>query len=175
MVMLDLLHKFELGVWKAVFTHLMCILHAVGGGALSTLNQQCVLFFSDISHNPDGKIDITKCLPLDETQFGNSATMLWRWKNLLPVTLKICFRYVAQYHEVRYSPSCSLYLVCPCCFWRPTMWTRWQDCVRPLIWACDMAWHCQAATSHRVNTSWAGHINDKAGACSSPLQINHMP
>ena len=40
----------------------------------------CIIFLGDISCNPDGKIDITKCLPLDETQFGNSATMLWRWK-----------------------------------------------------------------------------------------------
>lgn len=26
----DLLHEFELGVWKAIFTHLMRILHAIG-------------------------------------------------------------------------------------------------------------------------------------------------
>jgi hypothetical protein len=78
MVMPDLLHEFELGVWKVVFTHLMCILHPVGRGALSTLNQWCVLLFWDISRNPDGKMDITKCLPLDETQFGNLVTMLLR-------------------------------------------------------------------------------------------------
>ncbi|KAF9219981.1 hypothetical protein BS17DRAFT_853961 [Gyrodon lividus] len=34
----DLLHEFELGVWKAVFIHLMCILHAVGGTAVQQLN-----------------------------------------------------------------------------------------------------------------------------------------
>ena len=27
----NLLHKFELGVWKAIFTHLLHILYAVGG------------------------------------------------------------------------------------------------------------------------------------------------
>jgi hypothetical protein len=36
----DLLHEFELGVWKAIFTHLMRILHAIGGNAVQDLNQR---------------------------------------------------------------------------------------------------------------------------------------
>jgi hypothetical protein len=35
----DLLHKFELGVWKAVFTHLIWILYAAGGDGIQTLNE----------------------------------------------------------------------------------------------------------------------------------------
>ncbi|KIM60200.1 hypothetical protein SCLCIDRAFT_26719 [Scleroderma citrinum Foug A] len=35
---LDLLHEFELGVWKAVFTHLLQILYAHGEDAIATLN-----------------------------------------------------------------------------------------------------------------------------------------
>ena len=34
----DLLHEFELGVWKAVFTHLLRILHAYGNDTIQTLN-----------------------------------------------------------------------------------------------------------------------------------------
>jgi hypothetical protein len=34
----DLLHEFELGVWKAVFTHLLRILYALGGDKIQTLN-----------------------------------------------------------------------------------------------------------------------------------------
>jgi len=34
----DLLHEFELGVWKAVFTHLMRILYAAGDNCIQTLN-----------------------------------------------------------------------------------------------------------------------------------------
>ncbi|KAJ2921071.1 hypothetical protein H1R20_g16022, partial [Candolleomyces eurysporus] len=34
----DLLHEFELGVWKAVFIHLVHILHAEGGGKIQELN-----------------------------------------------------------------------------------------------------------------------------------------
>jgi hypothetical protein len=36
----DLLHEFELGVWKAIFTHLMRILQAIGGNAVQDLNKR---------------------------------------------------------------------------------------------------------------------------------------
>lgn len=32
MLVVDLLHEFELGVWKAIFTHLIRILYAAGPG-----------------------------------------------------------------------------------------------------------------------------------------------
>ncbi|KAG1811133.1 uncharacterized protein BJ212DRAFT_1579186 [Suillus subaureus] len=37
---LDLLHEFELGVWKAVFTHLLHILYAYGEESIQRLNQR---------------------------------------------------------------------------------------------------------------------------------------
>ncbi|KAG2042377.1 hypothetical protein BDR03DRAFT_979010 [Suillus americanus] len=40
MFVVDKLHKFELGVWKATFTHLMRILHAAGGHAIQKLNER---------------------------------------------------------------------------------------------------------------------------------------
>ncbi len=43
----DLLHEFELGVWKAVFIHLMWILYTAGGDAIQTLNEQYV----NLRHN----------------------------------------------------------------------------------------------------------------------------
>jgi hypothetical protein len=36
----DLLHEFELGVWKAVFTHLLRILYAYGEESIQRLNQR---------------------------------------------------------------------------------------------------------------------------------------
>jgi hypothetical protein len=36
----DLMHEFELGVWKAVFTHLMHILHTYGNDTISILNSR---------------------------------------------------------------------------------------------------------------------------------------
>jgi hypothetical protein len=38
----DLLHEYELGVWKAVFTHLLRILYAYGGNAIQTLNERYI-------------------------------------------------------------------------------------------------------------------------------------
>jgi len=39
----DLLHEFELGVWKAVLTHLMRILYAEGNDSIQKLNWRYVL------------------------------------------------------------------------------------------------------------------------------------
>jgi hypothetical protein len=38
----DLLHEFELGVWKAVFTHLVRILYAAGSNCIQKLNWRFV-------------------------------------------------------------------------------------------------------------------------------------
>jgi hypothetical protein len=40
MFVVDLLHEFELGVWKAVLTHLIRILYAVGNGAIICMNER---------------------------------------------------------------------------------------------------------------------------------------
>jgi hypothetical protein len=42
MFVVDLLHEFELGVWKATFTHLLRILYAQGGDGIQTLNKRLV-------------------------------------------------------------------------------------------------------------------------------------
>jgi hypothetical protein len=44
MLVVDIMHEFELGVWKAIFTHLIRLLYAAGpGGRLVTeLDQRCV-------------------------------------------------------------------------------------------------------------------------------------
>ena len=36
----DLLHEFELGVWKAVFTHLVRMVYSIGASAIQTLDQR---------------------------------------------------------------------------------------------------------------------------------------
>lgn len=42
MLVVDLLHEFELGVWKAIFTHLLRILDAAarGGRLTAELNRR---------------------------------------------------------------------------------------------------------------------------------------
>ena len=40
MLIVDLLHEFELGVWKAVLTHLIRILYAKGRDKIQTFNKR---------------------------------------------------------------------------------------------------------------------------------------
>ena len=44
MLVVDLMHEFELGVWKAVFSHLIRILYAAGasGRAVAELDRRFV-------------------------------------------------------------------------------------------------------------------------------------
>jgi hypothetical protein len=42
MLVVDLLHEFKLGVWKAMFTHLLRILYAGGSDKIQILNKQQV-------------------------------------------------------------------------------------------------------------------------------------
>jgi hypothetical protein len=47
MLVVDLMHEFELGVWKAIFTHLLRILYAIapGGSLVTELNRRFVVQF----------------------------------------------------------------------------------------------------------------------------------
>ena len=40
MFVVDMLHEFELGVWKAIFTHLLRLLYAQGGNGILKLNER---------------------------------------------------------------------------------------------------------------------------------------
>jgi hypothetical protein len=41
MLVIDLLHEFELGVWKTLFIHLLRMLEAVDPNLLHELNRRC--------------------------------------------------------------------------------------------------------------------------------------
>jgi len=42
MLMVDVMHEFELGIWKALFSHIICILYAAapGGRLVSLLDER---------------------------------------------------------------------------------------------------------------------------------------
>lgn len=40
MLVVDLLHEFELGVWKAIFTHLLRMADSLKGGLLDELDRR---------------------------------------------------------------------------------------------------------------------------------------
>lgn len=45
MFVVDLMHEFELGVWKATFMHLLRLLYAQGSDGIQMLNKRCLLRF----------------------------------------------------------------------------------------------------------------------------------
>ena len=49
MFVVDLLHEFELGVWKALFTHLLRLLYAQGGNGIQKLNERYRQYFSIVT------------------------------------------------------------------------------------------------------------------------------
>ena len=48
MLVVDLLHEFELGVWKAIFTHLLRILDSLKNGKLHELDRRYIHFHVSI-------------------------------------------------------------------------------------------------------------------------------
>jgi hypothetical protein len=42
MAVVDLMHEFELGVWKALFTHLIRMLSSLGNGVVDEFDRRCV-------------------------------------------------------------------------------------------------------------------------------------
>jgi hypothetical protein len=49
MFAVDLLHDFELGVWKSVFIHLIRILYTLGVEKVQILNQRCIFTLQFVS------------------------------------------------------------------------------------------------------------------------------
>lgn len=77
MFIVDLLHEFELGVWKAVFTHLMRVLYAAGGDCIQKLNERFVNLNLLVLRIVDARLSGTgKCLPLVEIPYVGFAEML---------------------------------------------------------------------------------------------------
>lgn len=48
MLVVDFMHEFELGVWKAIFTHLLRILYAHGDDVVQILNERSVFWFFSV-------------------------------------------------------------------------------------------------------------------------------
>ena len=78
MLVVDFLHEFELGVWKAILSHLIRILYTIGNNAVATLDQR---FASKFPINEVINIDCwtltgsVTCQHLVETRYASFTTM----------------------------------------------------------------------------------------------------
>jgi hypothetical protein len=75
MLVIDLMHEFELGVWKAFFIHLLRILAAKNPALLHELDQRCECLFSMFVFSPHCYAVTGKLQHLDEIQFENFGLM----------------------------------------------------------------------------------------------------
>lgn len=94
MFVVDLLHEFELGVWKAVFTHLLRLLYAQGADGIQLLNKRYIQSIS-IGYNPEysqGSIGIEISQLSGVTQSENLSVMSQECQSLPLVILRTYFR-----------------------------------------------------------------------------------
>jgi hypothetical protein len=66
MLVVDMLHEFELGVWKAIFTHLMRIVYAAGGVTVQELNWRYIFFIQFLVLIHDVLLQIPLCTDIWE-------------------------------------------------------------------------------------------------------------
>lgn len=74
MLVVDLLHEFELGVWKAIFSHLLCMVESLKGSKLCELDQRKAIptntLFNHLTDMFSFK-DIARSLRSEEIQFND--------------------------------------------------------------------------------------------------------
>ncbi|KAG2072363.1 hypothetical protein BDR04DRAFT_1013541, partial [Suillus decipiens] len=80
MLVVNLLHEFELGVFKSIFKHLMTLLYAINPETIIVLNE----FFRLIPSFGRGAI---RCFPSSVSDVRHSAA--WHFEDVLQVSLSI--------------------------------------------------------------------------------------
>lgn len=78
MLVVDFMREFELGVWKVVFSHLICVLYAAGpsGCLVLELDKRYVFLFVPIEKNIKQETpDSARFQPLIPIQSGNFSIM----------------------------------------------------------------------------------------------------
>ena len=100
MLVVDLMHEFELGVWKAILTQLIHIVESIKGGKLHKLDRRHNILDLAV---PTTQLmcftkDIIRSLHSEGTQFSGSPRICLRWKGSQPTISKTFSRYVVGGH-----------------------------------------------------------------------------
>jgi hypothetical protein len=109
MLVVDFMHEFELGVWKAIFTHLIRILVAHGGDAVQSLNTRFVqLHLSSQIYCVHGRHRYRQV-----PTFGNAV--IRRFSNNASAMKKLAARNFEDLLQVRTQPLALLFLAYQLC------------------------------------------------------------
>ena len=94
MLIVDLMHEFELRMWKAIFIHLLHMLESVKGSTLCEVNQRKVISASLTIQLIAIFADTVKLLYSGGIWFIDSQWMCWRWEEWWLAISKISSRYL---------------------------------------------------------------------------------
>ena len=75
MLVVDIMHEVDLGIWKALFIQLLHLLEATDKGLLNALDIRQVRLEVFLCFLPDRYPDTVVCQRLEQTQFVVSQTM----------------------------------------------------------------------------------------------------
>jgi hypothetical protein len=77
MLVVNMMHEFELGIWKAIFTHLIQLLYAAapGGSIITKLDRRCIICGSNVIINSEQLLGSGLFLLLARAPFANFATI----------------------------------------------------------------------------------------------------
>ena len=161
MLVIDLLHEFELGVWKAIFAHLLRLLDSLKPSMVHEVDRRWgfLKWLRDFSFRWH-HLAIVKCLRLAVIQFDTSAPILPRWKKWRPETLRICYWCG---HFFRFILSLTVMSVLHSCLWETSAWASQYLGDDALVFIESLAWARQALHAHRRNSRADGVHNCNAG------------
>ena len=92
MFVVDLMHEFELGVWKSVFTHLIRMLVSLPGNVVNEFNLRCVSdFFTIDGVFNSAFLDTARFLALVALPFVASQRILPLSRSSQQGTMRIYF------------------------------------------------------------------------------------
>ena len=138
----DLLHKFELGMWKHIFTHLVWILYAIGDNLVQRLNKRQVLGCVHIEPNIES---CNQILPSPNLWKRHHTSILYQriWDE------EICrpgfwgsFASELNYHYHSATWIHVGYIVRHPRLWRPSSGTSRCTHYWPPLCPCDLAHQC---------------------------------
>ena len=119
MLVVDLLHEFELGVWKSILIHLLCIVDSLKGSVLAELNHRWEDLFT-VANSPMKLVaqGFARCLPSAEIPFGGSIRISLNWRGWQLEILRMCYRSVSVFRLCQYCLTqhnwCVVFNPCFC-------------------------------------------------------------
>jgi hypothetical protein len=147
MVVVDLLHEFELGIWKAVFSHLIRILESVDPNLVDELNARYPLLSAFMEVLLIFWKDFVQSLLLESQISGALSTTPPRCVVWQHETLRIFCRYVSSKPYLSLSNVCSALSLAGMVFWASHTIHKSSICC--ICWLTGIRWQSSGCTQQQ--------------------------